>query len=52
MRMEINMKELCKEHSELEEVPFHIILGTYKFANGDRYEGNWDDGRMSGEGKI
>jgi len=52
MKMEISMKEPYKEHSELEEVSFHNILGTYRFTNGDKYEGNWDDGKMSGEGKI
>ena len=46
------MKELYQEHSELEEVSFHNILGAYIFANGDKYEGNWDYGKMSGEGKI
>jgi hypothetical protein len=26
--------------------------GTMKFANGDKYEGGWEDGKMHGEGTI
>jgi len=27
-------------------------LGTYEYNNGDKYEGNWRDGRKNGIGKV
>lgn len=27
-------------------------IGTYKFANGNVYEGNWEDGTRAGQGKM
>ena len=34
-----------------EKVNGTIILGTYYYMNGDRYNGNWKNGKRDGKGK-
>ena len=36
----------------MEKVNIKFIIGICNFANKEKYEGNWENGRICGKGKI
>lgn len=53
MLMGISMKE-CGEMMLLKELVISLLnsLGTFTYANSDRYEGEWKNGKKDGHGEI
>ena len=48
--MVISMKDNGKTTKAKDRVKSNTILGTYIFSNGEKYEGDWKGGKMSGTG--
>jgi hypothetical protein len=47
---EINTKVIGKEAKRMEQVCIYINIGLYIFANGDIYEGEFENGNRQGQG--
>lgn len=50
--MEISTKDSGKTMKVKGKVVFDRLLGTYIYANGEKYEGDWKNGKMNGDGII
>jgi len=51
--MMMYMKVILKITNLMEKVSsFYIFIGIMYYANGDEYEGDWEEGKREGEGKM
>lgn len=48
--MEINTKENLKMTRNAVLVMFQLILGTYYYTNGNKYQGEWKNDKVNGKG--
>ena len=50
-QIKTNIKVIGKIIKEMEKV-FYKIIGSYKWKNGNNYEGQWKDDKQTGIGNI